>query len=181
MITLYHGSNVAIDDIDLSMGMKDKDFGKGFYLTDIRSQAEEMAKRRTRIVGSGSPTVTEFSFDESLLDSNELNVKVFPDEPTVELAKFIDANRHSLWYGESNLKIEEAMNKETKFLIDTLTKNLVLMVMEEFDYTIPDAMDAVYNSQLYEKILDLETGLYYQSAGYNYELLRNELLTGKVV
>ena len=78
-------------------------------------------------------------------------------------------------------KIEEAMNKETKFLIDTLTKNLVLMVMEEFDYSIPDAMDAVYNSQLYEKILDLETGLYYQSAGYNYELLRNELLTGKVV
>ena len=73
------------------------------------------------------------------------------------------------------------MNKETKFLIDTLTENLVLMVMEEFDYTIPDAMDAVYNSQLYEKILDLETGLYYQSAGYNYELLRNELLTGKVV
>ena len=44
-----------------------------------------------------------------------------------------------------------------------------------------DAMDGVYNSQLYEKILDLETGLYYQSAGYNYELLRNELLTGKVV
>jgi hypothetical protein len=27
MITLYHGSNVAIDAIDLSKGMKDKDFG----------------------------------------------------------------------------------------------------------------------------------------------------------
>lgn len=72
------------------------------------------------------------------------------------------------------------MNKETKFLIDNLTKNLVLMVIEEFDYSITEAMDVVYNSQLYEKILDLETGLYYQSAGYNYELLRNELLTGKV-
>lgn len=54
-ITLYHGSNVAIDKIDLSMGMVNKDFGKGFYLTDIMFQAEEMAKRRTRIVGSGSP------------------------------------------------------------------------------------------------------------------------------
>ena len=53
--------------------------------------------------------------------------------------------------------------------------------MEDFNYSITEAMDAVYNSQLYEKILDLETGLYYQSAGYNYELLRNELLTGKVV
>lgn len=95
MITLYHGSNVTIDEIDLSMGMKDKDFGKGFYLTDILSQAEEMAKRRTRIVGSGAPSVTAFSFDESLLSSKELNIKIFPDEPTVEWAKFVDANRHA--------------------------------------------------------------------------------------
>lgn len=72
------------------------------------------------------------------------------------------------------------MTKETKFLIDNLTKNLVLSVMEEFKYSITESMDVVYNSQLYEKIMDLETGLYYQSAGYNYELLRNELLTGKV-
>ena len=95
MITLYHGSNVAIDEIDLSKGMKDKDFGKGFYLTDILSQAEEMAKRRTRIIGSGSPIVTEYTFDETLLSSDEFKVKLFPDEPTVEWAKFIDANRHS--------------------------------------------------------------------------------------
>ena len=27
MITLYHGSNVVIDKIDLSKGMADKDFG----------------------------------------------------------------------------------------------------------------------------------------------------------
>ena len=86
---------MAISEIDLSMGMKDKDFGRGFYLTDIRSQAEEMAKRRTRIVGLGCPTVTEYSFDETILNSGELNVKIFPDEPTVEWAKFIDANRHS--------------------------------------------------------------------------------------
>jgi hypothetical protein len=52
--------------------------------------------------------------------------------------------------------------------------------MEEFGYSITEAMDVVYHSQIYDKILDLETGLYYQSACYNYELLRNELLTGKV-
>ena len=54
-----------------------------------------MAKRRTRIVGFGVPTITEFTFDDSLLNSDELNVKIFPDEPSVEWAKFIDANRHS--------------------------------------------------------------------------------------
>lgn len=71
------------------------------------------------------------------------------------------------------------MSKETKFLMDTLTKNLVLKMMDEFGLTATEAMDAVYNSQLYEKILDTETGLYYQSASYNYEMLREEYLNGK--
>lgn len=95
MITLYHGSNVPIHEIDLSKGIKDKDFGQGFYLTDIFSQAENMAKRRTRIVGSGSPTITSFSFDDSLLFSDDLKVKLFPDQPNVEWARFVDANRHA--------------------------------------------------------------------------------------
>ena len=95
IMTLYHGSNVAIDKIDLSMGLRDKDFGKGFYLTDLRSQAEEMAKRRTRIAGVGVPTVTAFAFDDTLLESDNLNVKVFPDKPCEEWAEFVDANRHS--------------------------------------------------------------------------------------
>lgn len=101
-MTLYHGSNVAIDEIDLSKGLKDKDFGRGFYLTDILSQAEEMAKRRTRIVGEGVPMVTAFSFDDELLTSGELNVKIFPDKPCVEWAKFIDANRYSSETGFSH-------------------------------------------------------------------------------
>lgn len=32
---LYHGSNVAIDKIDLNLCKPYKDFGRGFYLTDI--------------------------------------------------------------------------------------------------------------------------------------------------
>ena len=37
------------DKIELSKCRPYKDFGKGFYLTDIRQQAEEMAIRRTKI------------------------------------------------------------------------------------------------------------------------------------
>lgn len=47
-------------------------------------------------------------------------------------------------------------------------------------FNIQEAMNVVYNSQLYEKVLDLETGLYYQSSEYNYELLHEELLNGKI-
>ena len=67
MIELYHGSNLFIDKIDFTKCKPYKDFGQGFYLTDIFPQAMEMAIKRTRIVGSGSPVVTKFLFDEKLL------------------------------------------------------------------------------------------------------------------
>lgn len=39
---LYHGSNTQIQNINLSMCRPYKDFGTGFYLTDIKEQAERM-------------------------------------------------------------------------------------------------------------------------------------------
>lgn len=46
---LYHGSNLAIEQIDLSKCKPYKDFGQGFYLTEIKEQAEQMAKRTSAI------------------------------------------------------------------------------------------------------------------------------------
>ena len=45
---LYHGSNVDIQNISLSACRPYKDFGRGFYLTDIPEQAERMAERVAR-------------------------------------------------------------------------------------------------------------------------------------
>lgn len=102
MKKLYHGSNVAIDIIDLSKSLADKDFGKGFYLTDIESQAMAMAQRRVRIMGCGNPIVTVFEFNDDILNQNELNVKIFPDEVTAEWADFINANRSASQTGFSH-------------------------------------------------------------------------------
>ncbi len=86
---LYHGSNTVIERIELSKCKPFKDFGKGFYLTEIREQAEQMAKRTSAIYG-GESVVTEFKFDETAL--NALVVKTF-EEPGEEWALFIMANR----------------------------------------------------------------------------------------
>ena len=95
MIILYHGSNVRIEEIDLNRCHPYKDFGKGFYLTDIEEQARQMAVRRTRIAGEGSPIVTAYAFDERLLDDASLRVKRF-DKPSEEWALFILENRQGL-------------------------------------------------------------------------------------
>lgn len=39
---LYHGSNIIIEQIDLSKCKPYKDFGQGFYLTEIKEQAEQI-------------------------------------------------------------------------------------------------------------------------------------------
>lgn len=73
------------------------------------------------------------------------------------------------------------MTDETRFLINSLVEQLTLMVIEEYNLSIPQALELVYNSQLYEKIMDIDSGLYYQSAKYNYEMLRHEMKYGKIV
>ena len=71
---LYHGSNIVIDQIDLSKCKPYKDFEQVFYLTEIKEQAEQMARRTSAIYG-GEPIVTEFEFDDTTF--NTLSVKIF--------------------------------------------------------------------------------------------------------
>ena len=65
-------------------------------------------------------------------------------------------------------------------LINARIKDMAMWLMEDFKYSLEEALDCVYNSELFEKLQDLETGLYYQSSGYNYELLKEEIKYEKV-
>lgn len=87
---LYHGTNQDIVSIDLKMGLRYKDFGKGFYLTPERDTAIRMAQKKARLFG-GSATLITYEWDEISL--NLLKVKVFPAKASVDWFLFVDANR----------------------------------------------------------------------------------------
>lgn len=89
---LYHGTNIDFDTINLTKSHKYKDFGQGFYLTDIRKQAEELASKKSRLFG-GYPVIQEYEFDEKFLENGELRVLKF-DRPSEEWADFIFKNRN---------------------------------------------------------------------------------------
>ena len=91
MITLYHGSNVQIVDIDISQSHPYKDFGQAFYLTEDRLQAQKIAIARMDIFG-GKPIVNTYHFDESLLSDGTLTFKRFSGY-TEEWADFIFQHR----------------------------------------------------------------------------------------
>lgn len=89
---LYHGTNIDFMAIDIRKSHPYKDFGQGFYLTDIRSQAEDMAVKKTKIYG-GTPIVQEYLFGENAPDALNLNVLKF-EKPCKEWASFIYQNRN---------------------------------------------------------------------------------------
>ena len=89
---LYHGTNMDIEKIDLSLSLNHKDFGKGFYLTPELKTACRMATKKARLFG-GKATLIIYDLDEKALQSDDLKVKIFPEKATVEWFLFIDANR----------------------------------------------------------------------------------------
>lgn len=88
---LFHGTNTDIENIDLTRGLRHKDFGKGFYLTPERTTAIRMAQKKARLFG-GTPTLITHEMDDDILHSN-LKVKVFPEKACTEWLLFVDANR----------------------------------------------------------------------------------------
>jgi hypothetical protein len=88
---VYHGSYMLIDRIDLSECQPRRDFGRGFYVTKIRSQAEYWAERK----GKGKKVegvVTEFDFREYAYRHKKLKTLRF-DSYCEEWLDFVVLNR----------------------------------------------------------------------------------------
>lgn len=69
---------------------------------------------------------------------------------------------------------------EVRYLVNFVLKDITNWLMEDYGYSISEALGIVYNSLFYEKLRDKSTGLYFQSSCYNYELLQHELKYGKI-
>ena len=65
---LYHGSLEAIEKPNLSFSRETTDFGKGFYTTTIKSQAERWTNRFKNRFGYG--TLSIYEIDEPVLRKN---------------------------------------------------------------------------------------------------------------
>jgi hypothetical protein len=90
---VYHGSNVAIKEVNFDLCVAGKDFGKGFYVTKILSQAEYWATRKGKMKKSGG-VVTEFEYDERISRLMKMKTLYF-DGYTDEWLNFVVLNRRN--------------------------------------------------------------------------------------
>ena len=83
---LYHDSDVEVSKPRIIRSDKGKDFGRAFYLTPIKEQAERMAKRKQRMNHSKTAVVSVYERDEKNL--SDIKYKVFK-KPNLEWLELI--------------------------------------------------------------------------------------------
>lgn len=91
---LFHGSYMVIDKPEISKGRSRVDFGRGFYLTRIQSQAERWAKLITIRKGpTFQPVVNVFELNEDLFASPDFCFKRFEKYDLEWLDYVVDCRR----------------------------------------------------------------------------------------
>lgn len=61
---------------------------------------------------------------------------------------------------------------QIQFIIDCDVEELVQMLVNDKKVDVVTAFDMVYQSKIYEKLINLRTGLYLQSPQYIYDYLK---------
>lgn len=95
---LYHGSISIVEKPQIIKSDIGRDFGFGFYTTNIKEQAIRWAARKAKILGMGNKHVIpilniyEYNEDEAL---NELKIKRFY-EPSFDWLEFVVSCRGNI-------------------------------------------------------------------------------------
>lgn len=66
------------------------------------------------------------------------------------------------------------MTNQQQEMIEYTTQEVIGYLMEDNGITMEQAMEQFYMSDVFEKLSDLETGLYLEGSAYVYEMLKRE-------
>jgi len=63
-------------------------------------------------------------------------------------------------------------------LMEYITQDIIVFLMKDRELDVDEAINLFYNSIVFEKLHDEDTGLYLEGSLYIYDLLKNELANG---
>jgi hypothetical protein len=147
---LFHGSNVEVSKIDLSVGVLKKDFGKGFYTTNSKNQAEKFAKIKAERESVSTGFVSIFELGEI----SDFKIKKF-EKADLNWLNFVLFNRGFIK--------ENIIDNDYDILIGPVANDTVGLVLNQLlvgTYGDPLSLEAketairlLYPEKLYNQIL----------------------------
>ena len=72
------------------------------------------------------------------------------------------------------------MSKQDQ-IIEYIVQDIVDMLATDQNIEYDEAMNKFYNSEVFEKLQDKETGLYSESSEYIYDLFKDEMNFGHII
>ena len=93
---IYHGGTEPISNPKIILSQRMLDFGRGFYTTTKKEQAESWAKTKSLRFGTAkSGIISEYSIKKEVFTEGKYCIKIFP-EASEEWLKFIIKNRREI-------------------------------------------------------------------------------------
>lgn len=71
-------------------------------------------------------------------------------------------------------KLSPTHKQIADFLIDNIINEMMQFLMEDYDYSLDEALNIIYTSDVMRMLEQVEDELYLQSSSYVYELLIKE-------
>ena len=117
---LYHGSNKVIEHPDVAFSRSNLDFGRGFYATSHREQAENWARRKA-VMSSGVPVVSVFELKNPGPDFKVLRF----EEPDAQWVEFVcDCRRGGNGFLRYDLVVGGAADDKVYYAVDMYYRGL---------------------------------------------------------
>lgn len=67
------------------------------------------------------------------------------------------------------------MTNQQQEMIEYTTQEVIRYLIEDNGISMEQAMEQFYMSEVFEKLYDIETGLYLDGSAYIYEMLKREM------
>lgn len=155
MMTLFHGSTQPIERPLAKIGRDNLDFGKGFYVTCLREQAELWARRMRLLRATDSAFVSLYEFDDESATSEGFRSLCF-DSYDIGWLEFIAASRNGKrpWlmfdWIEGGVANDQVIDTVEDFIAQRITAEQAL---GQLAYARPNHQMCLLNQVLIDKHL----------------------------
>ncbi|MBR1520104.1 MAG: DUF3990 domain-containing protein [Bacteroidaceae bacterium] len=157
MRTVYHGGIEEISSPLVNVGRTNLDFGRGFYVTDLRSQAKTWAGIKSRYLFDAPKVINQYSFDfERAI--KEFRYKKFEHYDS-EWLNFIVASRSGkkLWHDydiiEGGVANDRVIDTIEAYMADLMTEERALGELSKHQ---PNNQICILKQSVIDKYLQFE-------------------------
>ena len=156
-ITVYHGSYTEIKNPMTNVGRKNLDFGQGFYLTNIKEQAEAWSKIiATRKGKNIKPVVNVYNFDYFRTKNIGYRFNEFETYNIEWLNFVVDCRKGKDVFSDYDIVIAGSIDEEIANIVEDYEKGVITagQALEQLRYKDVNHQICILNQEIIDYCLE---------------------------